>query len=408
MASWILSQQLVLSVILLLMLLLERKAVEDLGARTVYLLWLLVPLALLVNNLPVDLVSLNNHSINRYVVGFSSQSQKVGSLFSWQFIWMIGALAVMAVAWWQQWRFSQLSLTPLKNIELPTHFPQQLIISTSRYVAGPVLTGIFRPRLIVPSSFQADFTAAQQQMILQHELVHYRRRDNVFNLCGLVVVALFWFNPLVWIGYKAFRRCQELACDEVVLINKNQQEKILYSKALLRCAEVSLQPMTIYSQYGDKHSMKKRIKLIQHSGSAKVSLVATVLMLSGGLLTGIAMANQQPATIDKTQVNLASPVQRVEPLYPLEAAEQKIEGSVVLQFDIDVDGTTSNIKVIKAIPEQVFEKESIKALQQWRYKPRIVGGQAQKQTNLLVQLDYLLDQTSSPRNSLVEGIKIVN
>ncbi|GGD73078.1 M56 family metallopeptidase [Lacimicrobium alkaliphilum] len=391
MASWILSQQVVLCVTLLLLLLLERKAARDLGARTLYALWLLLPLTLMVNNLPVDLVSLENHTLNRYVVVFSSQSQQVGAMFSWQLLWIVGGSGVIGIAFWQQWRISRLCTVPANHLTLPRNFPENLTVAMSKEVGSPVLIGLFKPKLIVPASFLADFSSAQQQMILQHELVHYRRRDNFFNLCALLFVALFWFNPLVWLAYSAFRRSQELACDAVVLGNKNRQEKILYSKALLRCAEMSLQPSWIYSQYGDKHSMRQRIELIKNNGSIKGSLLATVLLLSGGLLTGIAMANQQ-SKVQGKKVSSSALVERVEPKYPIYAAENELEGSVVLQFDINADGSTDNIEVVKAIPEETFNKVSIAALQQWKYKPEVINGQAVKQTNLLVQLNYRMER----------------
>jgi bla regulator protein BlaR1 len=125
-----------------------------------------------------------------------------------------------------------------------------------------------------------------------------------------------------------------------------------------------------------------------------------------GLLTTVAMANQQAKVVDSAKENEATPILRVEPKYPLEAAQQKIEGSVVLQFDIARDGSTSNIKIIKAEPENVFAKTSIDALQKWKYKPQIVGGQPQIQHNILVQLDYRLDENPAPIKPLIETVQV--
>ena len=260
---------------------------------------------------------------------------------------------------------------------------------------------------MLPVGFQQKFDRLQQRLILQHELVHFRRFDNLYNLLAISLVMVFWFNPLVWLAYGAFRRSQELACDATVLVNSSRDEKISYSKALLICAQPSIVKLAIYSQYGAKQPMLNRINLIKsHTKNKRFS--SLICAIGGmGLLTGIAMANQQ-GSADLTTVNQAEPIVRVEPKYPLAAAQQNIEGSVVLQFDIGLDGSTSNIKVVKAVPEQVFDKNSIAALQKWRYKPQIVKGKPQVQQNLLVQLDYRLNELSGPIPPLIEGIKILN
>ena len=100
---------------------------------------------------------------------------------------------------------------------------------------------------------------------------------------------------------------------------------------------------------------------------------------------------------------------RIEPKYPIEAAQNKQEGSVILQFDIAKDGSTDNIQVIESFPQQVFDKVSVTALKQWTYKPRIQGGQAQRQTGLTVQLDYRMDpliEDRLQRTSTLEKIKV--
>ncbi|MFQ3221198.1 MAG: TonB family protein, partial [Paraglaciecola sp.] len=89
-----------------------------------------------------------------------------------------------------------------------------------------------------------------------------------------------------------------------------------------------------------------------------------------------------------------------------QAAQNGISGSVVLQFDITADGSTENVKVITAQPNLTFDQVSVAALEQWKYKPKIMDGKALKQENLLVQLDFQLDPSSAPNQSLVEKIKV--
>ncbi|AGH44142.1 energy transducer TonB [Paraglaciecola psychrophila] len=127
------------------------------------------------------------------------------------------------------------------------------------------------------------------------------------------------------------------------------------------------------------------------------------------MLAGVALANLAETAHSVDSSTMASPVLRIEPKYPVEAARNKQEGSIILQFDIDKDGSTDNIQVIESFPQQVFDKNSITALKQWTYKPRIQGGQAQRQTGLTVQLDYKMDnidEGQSAMNSSIEKIKV--
>jgi bla regulator protein BlaR1 len=228
--------------------------------------------------------------------------------------------------------------------------------------------------------------------MINHELVHFHRGDNFYNLFDLLFVAVFWFNPLTWLGYRAFRRSQELACDAVVLNQSNTKDQISYSKALVQCADRSLHNFSIYSPYGEKHTMFRRIASIKNPAKINPTLIGLSIALSSTLLVSVAIANLAETTHAVGKISIATPVIRIEPKYPVEAARDNQEGSVILEFDITKDGSTDNIEVIESFPQQVFDKVSVTALKQWTYKPRIQGGQAQRQTGITVQLDFRMDK----------------
>lgn len=90
--------------------------------------------------------------------------------------------------------------------------------------------------------------------------------------------------------------------------------------------------------------------------------------------------------------NMATPLVRVEPRFPTEAARQGISGWVLLNFSIDESGSVTDVSVVAAEPKNIFEREAIRALRRWKYQPQLVEGKAIKQTNLQVQLDFQLQQ----------------
>lgn len=88
----------------------------------------------------------------------------------------------------------------------------------------------------------------------------------------------------------------------------------------------------------------------------------------------------------------ATPIVRIEPKYPIQAARDGKEGWVQLSFTINLLGGVEDVKVIKAQPKRVFDKEAKRALRKWKYKPKIVDGKPVLQPGMSVQLDFKMNQ----------------
>ena len=87
----------------------------------------------------------------------------------------------------------------------------------------------------------------------------------------------------------------------------------------------------------------------------------------------------------------ATPIVRIEPKYPIQAAHDGKEGWVTLSFTINEIGGVEDVNVIDAEPKRVFDKEAKRALRKWKYKPKVVDGKAMKQVGLTVRLDFNMD-----------------
>ena len=88
----------------------------------------------------------------------------------------------------------------------------------------------------------------------------------------------------------------------------------------------------------------------------------------------------------------ATPIVRIDPKYPPEAARDGKEGWVRLSFTINEVGGVEDIEVIDSEPRRIFDREARRALRKWKYKPKIVEGKAVKQPDMFVQLDFKLEQ----------------
>ena len=70
------------------------------------------------------------------------------------------------------------------------------------------------------------------------------------------------------------------------------------------------------------------------------------------------------------------PVYKVSPEYPVNARTQGIEGYVIVEFTVTARGTTADIKVIEAFPDNIFNRSAILAAAKFKYKPRVIDGTA--------------------------------
>ncbi|WP_372881739.1 energy transducer TonB [Psychromonas sp.] len=128
-------------------------------------------------------------------------------------------------------------------------------------------------------------------------------------------------------------------------------------------------------------------------------LSATLDLPSVALSTGVmAMAISMPgietmAVPSNAQSGEMSstPLYRVEPRYPRKALRLKKQGYVLLSFDINEEGRVSNIQVLEAAPEHLFEKEARQALKKWKYKPMLIDGKPVTQTGQKIRLDFKMD-----------------
>ena len=88
----------------------------------------------------------------------------------------------------------------------------------------------------------------------------------------------------------------------------------------------------------------------------------------------------------------ATPLVRIEPKYPVQAARDGKEGWVQLSFTINEVGGVEDVEVIDAEPRRIFDREAKRALRKWKYKPKVVDGKPVKQPGITVQLDFKLNQ----------------
>lgn len=96
----------------------------------------------------------------------------------------------------------------------------------------PFILGIIRPRIYLPTLLGAE----EAKSVIAHEQAHLARRDHWWKPLGFLLLTVYWFNPLLWLGYVLLCRDIEAACDERVVKNMDGEQRKEYSRVLLACS----------------------------------------------------------------------------------------------------------------------------------------------------------------------------
>lgn len=96
-------------------------------------------------------------------------------------------------------------------------------------VASPVAFGVLDKVIALPPLFMAQPDRTARDLAIAHELAHHRGHDLLANFAAQALLALHWFNPLAWMGWRAMRRDQEAACDARVLAGRGRDERVRYA-----------------------------------------------------------------------------------------------------------------------------------------------------------------------------------
>jgi len=254
-----------------------------LGARALLSLWLAVPLSAFAAAIPavvapaaapLPLAAPAPTAAGAvWLVGVEAAAPWLPTLFAF---WSVGALALGLVLFQRQRRFGA------RVVRMTDGRGQRLPAGDS-----PAVIGLRRPRVVLPLDFEARFSAEEQALILAHEAVHLRRRDNAWNLLATLIWCAQWFNPFAWLAVRVFRDDQDQACDAEVMQAQPGSARA-YAAAMLKQAETASAPLA--SGWVGRHPLVSRVAALpahrRHSGRWRVVLALAL----GGAISALAHA----------------------------------------------------------------------------------------------------------------------
>lgn len=178
----------------------------------------------------------------------------VNPLYVWTeiagWVWLIGLGAMLLYA-----LVSYLRLRRRVSVSLPI----QDHIYLCDALSSPFILGVVKPHIYLPSGLDE----VQRQNVLAHEQAHLARRDHWWKPLGFALLAVYWFNPVLWLAYTLLCRDIELACDERVIRTMDESAVKTYSTVLLACSMPRKAAITCPLAFGEV-GVKERVRNALH------------------------------------------------------------------------------------------------------------------------------------------------
>ena len=193
-----------------------------------------------------------NSSLSEHFAAVPTAS--VNPLYVWTeiagWVWLIGLGAMLLYA-----LVSYLRLRRRVSVSLPI----QDHIYLCDAISSPFILGVVKPRIYLPSGLDE----VQRQNVLAHEQAHLARRDHWWKPLGFALLAVYWFNPVLWLAYTLLCRDIELACDERVIRTMDESAVKTYSTVLLACSMPRKAVITCPLAFGEV-GVKERVRNALH------------------------------------------------------------------------------------------------------------------------------------------------
>jgi TonB family protein len=305
-------------------------------------------------------------------------------------------------------------------------------LATSAEIAGPSTIGIRRRIVLLPPTLLTNLSHEDLAAALAHEFAHMRRRDFAKNLLYQLIALPIAFHPLLWLTRLRIAESREMVCDE--LAARATQGTTRYAHSLLRLAATFSRPTPAATLHTigilDANILERRVMTLNRKRpiavtSRRIATAAVVLLGTATCATAMSLRLEIPGqaiirtrTVLPAHAIIAPPIapaaqqpngpirisggvaagqiiSKVNPVYPPEAKEKGIQGTVVLHAIIGKDGTVQQLAVISGPP--VLADSAIDAVKQWVYKPYLLNGDP-TEVDTTITVNFSLENSAQPNS----------
>jgi len=212
-------------------------------------------------------------------------------------IWLIGAILFMAyyfagyvVFRKSTMRFSEIvedeqTLATFSQMKQEMGIKGNIKLIRSKKVQSPMITGFVKPIFLLP---YVEYSEADLELIMKHELIHYKHKDIWNKLVMVVANAVHWFNPLVYVMRYRSNADIEMACDSELVEGTDTEFRKQYSETILSAIYKGNERQTVFSThfYGGVKTMKERLGNIFDGRGKRGGIVALCLVVVAVIAIG--------------------------------------------------------------------------------------------------------------------------
>ena len=198
-------------------------------------------------------------------------------------------------------------------------------------ISTPIVFGLIRPKIILPVNTAENSNESELRYIVTHELVHIKRFDNIIKILWVISLSIYWFNPIIWLGFIISQKDMEMSCDEKVLTLNNGDIRSEYASSLINlAAKQNILFNGGILAFGESN-IKERIKRIMKFRKPRFTIVIiTVVLLS---VIGSSLLTNGNKKAEKKNTNISAPVSN-------DIKSNNEAGSINKQ--VNLNNTTSN------------------------------------------------------------------
>jgi beta-lactamase regulating signal transducer with metallopeptidase domain len=360
--SWLVDTLIVTGVLIAAVLVLRRPVARWFGPGAAYALWALPLLRLFLPPLVLPAEAVEPAAApGGEVVTIALAARPVAATapsVDWfalaQAGWLAGALAFLL---WRAWSYRAMRRLLLEGSRPVGEAGDVRLVETPA-TAAPVAFGIRDKVVALPLGFMATSDIRSRDLAISHELEHHAGRDLAVNLAVQPLLALHWFNPLAWAGWRALRRDQEAACDARVLAGRDQTARAAYAQLIAGFAQsprLALAAPMACPVLGDKSIVHRLRSLTMTEPSPRRRLAGRLMF------TAAALALPLTATITYAAVNQPDAPQ--PPADP--AAPQELREVHKVMIVTDPDGNSPDDPALKT---RVIERDGKKIVIKTRHE----------------------------------------
>lgn len=251
-------------------------------------------------------------------------------------VWIAGMAGMMVCAAFRLWRLRR---------RLDTAVLLKDGIYQSENAVSPFVLGLFRPKIYLPFGLSGQ----ELEYVTAHEKAHIRWGDHWWKPLGFLLLAVYWFHPLLWLAYGLLCRDLELACDEKVIKEMDSGQRADYTQVLVALSVRSRRFAACPLAFGEV-GVKDRVKSVMNYRKPGLWLVlASVVICAAAAVCFLTSPRQ-----DSFRLSIVIPAGSQESVVYAKEEIASLENEIIITSGEGLGDTEVTLKVMQAGEETFY------------------------------------------------------